>query len=635
MEVLFQIPVESADKAILTADNKFLVFVDKNLRLERWDIEKRKPVEIKELVLRRDCWESKLSPDGNLLACIDTSTKITILDTKTGKKLFEKKNFYPLNYLEYYSWLDKTGGNDEVRNINFFRIEYSPDSRFVMFSRSSRFRFRYRIDTMTVGESENTALAVNLANFTPVEVGGNLKKLAARSYLFLDSERIIGMPSEKPDDAGIFAFPNGKKISKLNFFAHEIGRTSNPTYVIIKPLANARAGIYDINKGIIAGSMNKEDITLINNLMAFESISGKIQFREVSYDENEKSFSGKEIGAIDIPVGSLGNVKAIQISDNFNWLLLSSKTRGGMWNLATNERKSFVRGFRNGLIANDGRGIAEFPKFDDAPHSLVLMNSNDNSFTPIIELPEKGARQFGRYIFSQKSLKTKAAKKKEEQFFEDDEDLKQNVKFELTDIISSKVIWTQDFPKEAPRYSFDEYSGRLILYWKLGTDIGKAKLKESPELQKKAESLGNKEDDYLIEIVDAYAQKFIGAILLETGNGSFDVYSGKSEHNWLMLYDSEGRVLTYSINDGNLKSRFFGNFASLSPQGNYIVIENFPGEISLYDLQSGTLQTSFEISGKAVFIQFNLSGNKLFVFSDSQIAYSFDLTKLSSVQKSN
>lgn len=630
METLFQIPAENADEALFSPDNKSIIFVDNNLRFEKWDINQQKPLEIKELVLRRDCWESKLSPDGNFLACVDTSTKINIIDTRTGKRVFEKKDFYPLNYYEYITWLDRTGG-EEDNGVSFFRIEYSPDSRNVMFSRSNRFRFRFKIDAMTVGESENTALAVDLNTFKPIEVRGDLKKIAANAYLFLDSERVVGMPNRKVEDSGVFAFPSGKRLSKFTFSAQEVKRTSNPNYIIVKPLANAKLGVFDVNKGEVVTGMNKEDLTFLDNLMVFESAAGKIQFREVSYNEQEKNLASKEVGSLETPIASIGNLKATQISDDFKWLILSSTTRGGLWNLATGERKLLVRGFRSGIVANDGMAIADFPKLNETPHSLVFLNSTDNTLKPIFELPEKGARQYGRFILSRKSLSAKEPKKKTEgQPSTDDDDssdLKQNVKFELSDIIQNKVIWSQDFPKNAPRYSFDEYSGRLIFYWELGSEIGKAKLKANAELKSKAEKLGNKDDDYLVEVIDAYAQKTIGTVFLETGKGSFDVYKGKSEGDLLMLYDSEGRVLIYSMKEGSLKHRFIGKFASISPLSNYIVIENFPGEISLYDLSNGDLQTRFEIRGKAIFIQFNLKGDRLFVLSDSQNAYTFDLTK--------
>jgi hypothetical protein len=58
------------------------------------------------------------------------------------------------------------------------------------------------------------------------------------------------------------------------------------------------------------------------------------------------------------------------------------------------------------------------------------------------------------------------------------------------------------------------------------------------------------------------------------------------------------------------------------------VVENFPGEVALYDLDSGDRQAGFVISGSAAFVRFNFEGNKLFVLSDTQSGYAFDLNKL-------
>ena len=193
-------------------------------------------------------------------------------------------------------------------------------------------------------------------------------------------------------------------------------------------------------------------------------------------------------------------------------------------------------------------------------------------------------------------------------------------------------MWSRDFQKEVPEYSFDEYSGRLIFFWRLGTDAGKSKLKESAELKARADSLGNKADDYLVEVVDAFAQKSVGLMLLETGKGSFDVGGGLSEGDWLVVHDSEGRLLVYSIRTGELRHRFFGDTAAINPRRNQIVVENFPGEVSLYDLDTGDLKANVRIAGSAAFVRFNLAGDRLFVLSDAQAAYAFDLDKLAAAQ---
>jgi hypothetical protein len=118
-------------------------------------------------------------------------------------------------------------------------------------------------------------------------------------------------------------------------------------------------------------------------------------------------------------------------------------------------------------------------------------------------------------------------------------------------------------------------------------------------------------------------------MLLETGRGSFSVRSsGKSEGDWLMLNDSQGRVLVYSLKTGELKHRFFGLRASLNPRRHQLAVENFPGELTLYDLTNGNALATYTVKGNIVFLRFSLHGNRLFLFSDSQAAYAMDLDKI-------
>ena len=68
--------------------------------------------------------------------------------------------------------------------------------------------------------------------------------------------------------------------------------------------------------------------------------------------------------------------------------------------------------------------------------------------------------------------------------------------------------------------------------------------------------------------------------------------------------------------------------ALLHPRRNQVVVENFPGEVALYDLDTGDLKANLRIAGSAAFVRFNLAGDRLFVLSDAQTAYAFDLNKL-------
>ena len=639
LKILFQIPTTDARPATFTPDGKFVVFGTDGLRFEKWSIADAKPVEIRELVVRRDCWEHEFSPDGKYLACVDYGLGLNILETQTGKKVWEKKDFGYMSFWEYFAWIAAESRQDSSSRLNtFYHLRFSPDSRYLIATRSNKFRFRFRIDVMTVDETDDALVALDLTTLKPVTTGGDLKKATRRPFIFLSADKILGtMPSV--DDAGIFSFPQGKRLAKFPLACDEMKLTGNSNYVIIKPLAEAALGVFDVSKGQIVSGMNKADITFWNDLLIFELASGNVSVSETKFDPAEKIFRTTSLGTIDIPVGSMNRLHAANVSDNLQWLVVSSKTRGAIWDLSSGERKMFLRGVRGAIIAPNGAAIADFPKYDTVKHSLVWLEPNSRQSVQLREIPDKGARQYGRFVILRRPLRApkeeKEPKEKEGEKAKvvivnqsDETSLNREVQFELRDAINDKLVWTKEFKKGAPQFFFDDYSGRLIFYWTLGSEEGKARLKEDPALVERARQMGNKNDDYLVEVFDAFAGKSVGALLLETGNGSFDIESGFSEGNWLVLHDDNNRVLIYSINDGELRHRFFGANAAMNPSRNQVIVENYPGELTLYDLSTGDTQARLRFKTSAAFVRFSLDGKKLLVLTSGQVAHAFDTDQI-------
>jgi hypothetical protein len=366
-----------------------------------------------------------------------------------------------------------------------------------------------------------------------------------------------------------------------------------------------------------------------------------VQVAKVKSEPGDKFFKVESVGTLDIPIASMRRLYAANVSDDMKWLAVSSKTRGAIWDLSSGERKIHVRGFRGAIVARNGTAIGEFPPLAPVNHSLVFMNAATNEVNPIREIPDKGARQYGRFVMVRRSLKEPADKgdgSKDKPAalpagvippeFSDEGSLDREVRFELHDVVNDKLIWSREFKKEAPRFFFDEFSGRLIFYWDLGSEAGKARLKEEAALSERARQMGNKDDDYIVEIYDAFSSKTVGVLLLETGQGSFDIRSGFSEGNWLILHDDNNRVLVYSIKEGELRHRFFGANAAMNPGREQLIVENYPGELTLYDLSTGNPQSRLRFKTGAAFVRFSLDGKRLLVLTASQVAYAFDIDRM-------
>ena len=88
--------------------------------------------------------------------------------------------------------------------------------------------------------------------------------------------------------------------------------------------------------------------------------------------------------------------------------------------------------------------------------------------------------------------------------------------------------------------------------------------------------------------------------------------------------------LIYSIKDGDLRHRFFGTNAAMNPSRSQVIVENYPGELTLYDLANRKLTGASAVSRSgASFVRFSLDGKKLLVLTSGQIAYTFDTSRMS------
>ena len=143
LKVAFQIPTTDARPASFTPDGKFVMFGTESLRFEKWSIAEAKPVEVRELVIRRDCWEQQFSPDGKYLACVDYDLGLSVIETETGKRVFQKKQFAKLNLFDLILWAaSRIDDDDDAHQNALFNLQFSPDSHYLLAGRSNKNRIR-------------------------------------------------------------------------------------------------------------------------------------------------------------------------------------------------------------------------------------------------------------------------------------------------------------------------------------------------------------------------------------------------------------------------------------------------------------------------------------------------------------
>ena len=136
-----------------------------------------------------------------------------------------------------------------------------------------------------------------------------------------------------------------------------------------------------------------------------------------------------------------------------------------------------------------------------------------------------------------------------------------------------------------------------------------------------------------MQTLDAQTGRTTGKLLVETGKGSFRIADVFVAGEWLVIADTENRVLVYALKDGEQKGKFFGNRPAVSKASNLLSVENESGQLTVYDLSTMERRDQFTFSGPVSLTQFSPDGRRLFVLTANQTAYVLNLAPAAKAQQ--
>lgn len=633
-QILFRIEAPEAKPALFSPDSQAIVFHNSNLHVERWNTSDGTKAGAYEVVTKRStCLQSQLSSDGKTLACYDTQFNLNLYDVATSELIFQKKDFYVPHLFEFILTLLDMDSGSEMHLLN---MQFSPDNHYFLAARGDEDRFVIRLDGFAMGD-DKVAIGVDLATRKTISLGGSLKNLMSGGFTFYSPTAIIGEYYQDTDRSGIYTFPEGKKVEQFKMAGREFSMAQQGDYFVVRPISEYPAGIYDVKaKKIILG--NKQGaIDVYGNTFVAERRNGELGLYDLA--------NAKPLSVISLPRNSLGRLRVAQVSPDLKWLVASERSRGAVWDLTNGSRVFHIRGFRGAHFGGDGNIYADFPKYGKTERTIARMMPGAQDVSEGFQLPESGVSQYGAYVVSLTSLdeakeKSKKEKKDEkkapagesapavEKESSDDEtptffggsSRLSNGRLEARDVQQGTTLWTRDFPDGVPRYWGSPQYGTLTLAWNLASPAARSLVKSNAALAKQLSAMGDKEGDYLLQTIDLKTGKLLGQLLIETGKGAFRIEQITTAGDWVVVTDTQNRVLVYSLGSGQLKQRFFGTRAAISPRDNLLCVENEPGRLIVYDLNSGEKRDEFSFSSRVSLIQF--AGDKrLFVLTANQTAY--------------
>lgn len=603
-QILFRIDAPEALPAQFAPDSQTIAFSTPGLRVESWNVAEQKQQSVKEMYVRDRCLQLELSPDGKALGCLEGDFDLTLYNVATGEQIFQKKSFYKPNFFDLFRLqliaLLSDEDTDEFK-FDFVQMSFTPDAHyFVAGQRSLVFT---AIGTLS---SEVASAAVDLTTGASVSLKGNVKKLLTGQFAFTAPDKLLAVNGEDFRKSALVSFPSGEVLEQFPLQG-SLSNVARGNYVVIRPINKFRAGLFDLGTKKIMLANNQAAMDVYDKVFAAERLNGEIGL----YNVADNSLAAKVL----LPRNPLGNLRASAVSADMKWLAVSERSRGAVWDLTKGERKFHIFGFRGAHFADDGSLYIDIPKYGNTERNVGrLALSTGQTFEGVKTAEEHSlwASQHGAFLLTLKpgSLEKESAS---------------GYVLSARDSRTGASLWSQEFRKEAPRVWANPDDETLVLGWAVSTNAAKAEIQNDPALKARLAQLREKEGDYFLQVVGARRGEVLSRLLIETGKGSFRIRNVFAVGEWIVISDSENRVLVYSLKTGEERGKAFGGRAAVARATGLLSVENERGQLTIYDLRTMAKRDTYTFPVPVSLARFSADGKRLFVLTANQTAYVLDL----------
>jgi hypothetical protein len=130
--------------------------------------------------------------------------------------------------------------------------------------------------------------------------------------------------------------------------------------------------------------------------------------------------------------------------------------------------------------------------------------------------------------------------------------------------------------------------------------------------------MGDREQIFYFEVVDGLTGKTESRMLLDSGQGSFQIRHAVAVRDSLVVSDSANRMFIYSLKDGRQVARFVGGFIAQSDKREMIAMRTNDSELHLIDAVTGNELAHRSFSAPIVTTAFDSDGTRMVVLTSDQ-----------------
>jgi hypothetical protein len=581
LAVLFYIPAPDAYKAEFAPDSQSINFYTRSLRVEAWSIAAQSRTEVHEVLMREPCLQSALSYNGKTLACLSAERDLVLLDVATSTLLFTKKQFWVPSLSEALFLIRRARLKDDGEDLEFIKMGFSPDDHYFL----AGHRDVHTIYDLTSGRESS--------------LPGSIKDHIASGFAFLGSDRIAVIDWAAPQKSPILRFPSGERLDQIPL---EQGlRLRGATlgeYLFVGPMKEDPLGLFALTTKKIPITFRHNAADVYDSVLVIERRDGEVALFTVGKQEPS--------AAVKLPQARLGKLNAEAVSADLEWVTISNRSRGALWNVASSVRTQYVRGFEGAWFSRNGVLFADFPKFQQLPRAIGMLSPNGTGVSVAYKLEDIVAKQTGGFLL------VHTPKGKSPSW---------DCDVEVRDISSNKGVWSRHFAHEVPTVTLNSTAGTALLGWSLAQPGGHDELQKFPDLKSQASK-----EDYLFEVVNLHEDSVAGKVLVKTNKRSLRPEGSVSDGAWVVVSAQGNQIVSFSSTSGEERGHFFGSLPVVVGSTNTLAVEKDARELDLYDLNSQQLRRQYVFADPIALKHFSEDGQRLLVLTASQTAYLMDLT---------
>lgn len=615
LKQLFKVYAPSASAAHFSPDSRHLVFHFQSLRVEDWDVETGKRVEVHELVEYRGCDQSELSPDGKLLACalqIRDSWQISleVFDVATGKIVFEKDDgFLSDRRARIYRIVSRLDWDPEL-----LAIAFSPDSHYLLVAAAAG------------------RLALDLKTLKPVKLGMGLGTLVQGRLIFTSPDQVLydcdagGQDIFKSaSNVCVVQFPTGVPVKKFVEGWESLWPVAEGNYVIASALLDSIPHLVDLTTGKAATALKFTAADVHGKMLASESGKGGVTVGEIG---------SPTVESIDLPEATLPYVEVARFSPDGRYLALSNENRGAIWDITANKRMVLTRSFRGAWFDQSGHDqpSPNPANLGDGGQLYLQLPAGQARLGQNLRFAMKAgsAAESGKYDYQRRQMLDVSVKLVTD---EHDNDGDPVGTLAVYDDKTGNLLWKRKFGKDLPAVRQYE-PGVLVLNWAMEGETAWDEITHSSPVTRTSDEARNEHRGMLTELVDSQT----GAVLRQvvspqalteywwqtTASGSDD-RSAAAFGNLVVVHGKHTGNTVYDAKTGARLMAFWGRPIAGNDKMGLLAVRNREQELTVYEAATGreVLHVTLDTAVRAA--EFLPEKKQLLAVTSNQTVYTLNV----------